>query len=295
MKRVLCLLVLFSFIIIMTACEAKEDIKTLKVLATADEYYGTPLQPIREFDLSFSSSIEKDVDELRSFCLSDTNLDLAYVDTMFYSINELKVRNYKIKGTEEGQILLMEDGTPYAILGHEIAKLDILPTDPPEIVRQSLESNMSDLIDYAKYQFWEATPSLSIEHVGRFGAYHFAYYNMNQGYLADYATVFVQDDGSVVGLWIIELNDLAENAINLDKIDKEMEQELIISKLSEIMEEGYEYVEHTVLPTPCIVSYEGEVCIEYSITGSMVNQITGIECGFSCYILIPTQLLTNTE
>ena len=46
---------------------------------------------------------------------------------------------------------------------------------------------------------------------------------------------------------------------------------------------------------PVSYTHLGEVCIEYSITGSMVNQITGIECGFSCYILIPTQLLTNTE
>lgn len=265
--------------------EKKPNTNDLSEVRAITEVYDEKslLKQVNEFSNTIVYTTEKNAGETKTIDVLNKKWNLTYVNTMFYPIGENKLHNYQIGDNKESYLLLKEDGSIYAILGVPITTLDISQNDTPEEIRATFESAMSGLIDFLKYEHCKVEQT-------SYGAYSILYFNLFQDYYSTMLSVYISNNGEVSGLVIRDMVDLSEADFN---IDKEHENEMILSKIKDMLNDDWEYLDHEVSSYPRIVSYEGELCVYYSIQGHAYSKASDGSFGFACRIIIPIRLLIN--
>lgn len=294
MKKIIYAILIIMILTFLAACNDGKKLSgnnTLTEIRAITEYYGSGrlMKQTDEYAHNIIYTTEKNPGESQEMQVLSEKWNLTYDKTSYYQVGSYKVNNYMIEGSKNGSVLLNEDGTIFAILNKSITKLDITPTDTPEKVREALESAISDLVDFSKYEYCKigkSTPDDS----ENFGIYNFVYYNLINGYCNGYITVSVNEDGSVHPLWKKDAGFPSSKLIS--DINKKNEEELIIMKLKDMLNDGNEYLDHEIHFYPNIVYYEDELCVEYSITGHAKSKELDNDLGFACRIIIPIRLLT---
>ena len=210
----------------------------------------------------------------------------VYKDTVFYPVGERRVYQFCVKGDAEQSILIDSDGKINAIL-YQFATIEISKNASPEAVRTLLELKLSKLLDLSYYKNVDL-PSAVTADSDRFGIYHFSYYNTVGGYVTNYMTVAVSDDGGIFGLKIIRN---VPDDIELN-IDKTLENELLTLKLNDIYStEHSSFCSYRVELTPQVVTYNGELCVQYPVVAVYRHDTFGEMTSFINDILIPVRLL----
>ena len=211
---------------------------------------------------------------------------VEYHDTLFYPVGQKRVYRYYVEGDAEQSILIDSDGKINAIL-YQFATIEISKNASPEAVRTLLELKLSELLDLSYYKNVDL-PSAVTADSDRFGIYHFSYYNTVGGYVTNYMTVAVSDDGGIFGLKIIRN---VPDDIELN-IDKTLENELLTLKLNDIYStEHSSFCSYRVELTPQVVTYNGELCVQYPVVAVYRHDTFGEMTSFINDILIPVRLL----
>lgn len=214
---------------------------------------------------------------------------LTYAETIYYPGQSRKAHVYSIDGADEGEVLLNEDGSVYAILKHSIVKLDISKTASSETVKNTLEPEIRHIVDLSKYSHVEVK---QYGEGGDFGTYSFIFYNELFGYRSDYTKLRVDSDGTVEGLWICDLIlNVEDSCVG---INKTVEDNLIDARLKGIYNTGTtEYRSRTLNDEPNFIAYENELYVEYNFTCKVYDSETERERSDGCTLLIPVHLLSE--
>lgn len=211
----------------------------------------------------------------------------VYLDTLYYPVGERTVSRFCAKEDAERTVLIGQDGKINAIL-YPFATIEIAKTASPEAVRALLEPNLQELFDLSDYPNVDL-PSAPDAGSDGFGIYQFSYYHAVDGYITNYVTVAVSDDGNIFGLKIIRN---VPDGITLN-IDKTLETELLTRKLNDIYSTGHSSLcSYRVELTPQIVTYNGELCVQYPVVAVYRHDTLGEGTSFLNDLLIPVRLLT---
>lgn len=303
MKKILFIIMIISAGMSITSCNQSHN-KVGNTTSTSDSlsqifeiegFYNEddPFNHTNVISDDIIYSTEKSVGELMTVQMAGESWNLSYENTMLYPVGGYKVNKYKINGSENGSVLLKEDGSIFAVLNSSITTLDISPNDTSETVRTVLEPTVANLIDLSKYQNLRVDGSSAGDET-HFGYYYFEFYNTINGYISDCAAILVLDDGTVTTLKIWDIV-CESNDLNFH-IDKKREEELILAKVMNLLDgQNVEYQNHEIISTPEIVNYNNELCINYSIGIQVNEKTTQFSYGFACRILIPVRLLSDAS
>lgn len=301
MKKIIAVILIFMLVFVAAACGdnsvSEEELSQIHEVGTAPlAIDGGKLNHQNTISISEKRLNEELTGHTKDFHLFAKTYNLTYDTTINYPARDYKVNQYKIEGTDEGVISFREDGTFYSYTNYydPMCVIDIKETDSSETVRAALEPAISKIVDVSKYEFVDVEASLSIEESGRFGMYIFYYYNAIQGYCSDVTMISVKDNGYVVG---ISIDDLNLEATSIGTISKEREDALILAKLKDMSDtDVLEYRSHKIRKSstsPQFTMFEGELCIQYTVSCEIYD--TGLEDdrGFACRLLIPVRLLVE--
>lgn len=239
---------------------------------------------------------EPDIQTDTTIQIGEYSYNLKYKETRFYPVGDRQEYVYSVEGHEEGQINLREDGSVcYALV--PIIKLDIDPHDSPEEVWEVLVPALSDLIDLSGFEKDTVHSSGTADEDG-FGYYAWLFYSRSEGYLTNSGAVRVSEDG-VVNL-LHNQSDYSRYEDVCAKIDKEVEQRIIVEKLKSIYNtETTALSEYKLLNDSWwdqeLTCYNGEPCIEYTLRCDVYFEEKGTTDAFHCSLLIPVRLLYGSE
>ena len=222
--------------------------------------------------------------------------DLSYMHTAFYPFDGGYVRYYKITNTDEGTIGLCGDGSLFACYRPPITPLNIARNASSETVLEELKSSISDLIDFSKYEDVEVFCNNSDEEP--FLAYTFHFSHRQQGYLVDYASVDILNDGTILRIWRTPTLEDAENICK--EIDKELEEAIIQAKLKQIFDrETLKYQSHISNHDSAfdmyLISYNNEVCIAYTLDCVVYLLEEDCEVTIQTRLAVPVRLIYATD
>ena len=225
--------------------------------------------------------------QAKTIQINGESWDIKYKRSLYQPLNNRKVFEYVIDGSEDDTVFLNEDGSIYGGSAN-FRILDISKTDTADTVQTVLESSITDLVDLSKYEY------VDVERAGDendFEWYRFLFYNTVHGVRSDFVKVDVDSDGAVNNLWI---NNLLVNAEEQCKgIDKEIEGTLIVEKLKMIFDtQTTEYRSHSSWAMPRFCIYESELCVLYRLTVCLYDADLEKERSDGCKLLIPARLLT---
>lgn len=242
------------------------------------------------------TTYELPTDATATFQTDIRNYNLRYTRTIFYPAEAGKVHIYRIEGTENGRVGLKEDGSVYFIAYPPSVQLSFANNASPETVQAALEPAFSDLIDFSDYERIEVSDYDTGS--GPFLAYDFNLLHEVQGYVVDYAMIRVTDDGTVVRLSMLTGPQNADEIC--DRIDKDLEEELILAKLKSIYDtDASEYLSHTIMDNSVfgrhLTTYNDEICVRYVIDCRVNVFERDTERSLLTQLLIPVSLLYSTE
>ncbi len=234
-------------------------------------------------------SVRDDVEPKKNIQILSAEFDAVYTETVYYPIGDKEVHKYT---ADEGSILLREDGSVCSVLGITIGTIDISPTDSYEAVQAKLEPTISKYVDISEYEYLEVQPWGSTDNESNFGRYIFVYYNAIQGYQTDWASVLVNDDGTISRLVI---QDVGREIAGID-INKTTEDDLITAELSLLYDtDATQYVSYESSQRPEMVLYNDELNVKYTVSTNF--KYNDDESVFTTIdeILIPLRLLSASE
>ena len=293
MKRLYLLLI--AFVICLSSCNLNEKdiLRQIYVVYTGQDSNTHK-------DINFVSrepvhSVQNDAEINKTVKILDNEFDAVYKETLFYPIGNYEVNQYTVG---EGSILLRKDGSVKSVLGVKIGEINISPTDSHEEVQALLEPFIADAVNVSKYEQLNVTKQGSNDNEDHFGHYNFVYYNEVQGYMTDWVSIYVDDDGTISRMVI---QNLSEDINGLD-IDKKHEDKLISTELSSLYNtDTTQYVSYEQSKQPQIVLFNNELHVRYTLeTGFKQffnNQSDNSEpptINMIDEILIPLELLTDS-
>lgn len=268
MKKLFVLFIITVFIFLAFSCEAKVDIDLLdRIYMLEDNTLSSSPSTQKESSMCISSDVvlsyDKNAVKEKKLQLFGKELSITYKESYFYPIGDKTLDAYAYVNAKGEEVLVMVDqkGELCGIMQSCFATLDINNTDSKETVRKALESKLSGIVDFSKYNHVEIVQS--VPGTETFGLYTFFYYNILDGYIADSARVAVTENGEVVGLSIWDVGvDITE--VNIDKSLEAQTLELKIKDLCvsagvELDSFGYDDRYMTIR------LYDGELYIKYTI------------------------------
>ena len=233
--------------------------------------------------------IDENVPSKKSIKISSVEKELAYKSTLYYPLYDMTLHGY---GEDDEKVLLDESGSIAFIL-HGFTFLDIDKRAKPEEILPQLKNVLKEYIDITQYKNIMMPNDRSYVE-GGFDSYHFLFYKTVDGYMTDWITAFVKDDGGVYAFRIVNKKC---NIASLN-IDKDLEAALIELKFKDMCTtENTEYVSYKLEDMgypPEVVAIEGTVYIKYS--GSAEYLIKNEDIKMRTYlqdILIPVELITS--
>lgn len=292
MRKFFILCLLSVLLICLVACSKEPDymseILEVNTLEYATESKETGANHVNVISSTPVRTQEKNAAVSKELKLCSKTYALTYKETLFFPDRSKKVHSYAPLNNSESLVLFEEDGSIYGISNFPIAKLNITNTDSYEIVRVALENELSDWIDFSKYQHVDMENS---NQNGYYSFYRFVYYNTYQGYVSDYLTILVNNDGTISALCI--LDDLL--AFKLDfEINKDSEEKVLNAKLENMFNtDDLEFKSYEMISTPVIVVYEGELYVEYGVSCNAYSKKYSSDYGEAVRLLVPVSLLTN--
>ena len=213
--------------------------------------------------------------------ISNVKCELKYKDSIYYPIGCNTVHRYIVNGNEENTLLLDEYGNIKSIL-YSFTTLSINRSASPKEILEPLKNELVKIFDITYYE--NVRMSDEKDTVNGFGIYDYLFFNKIGNYITDYLKVSVKDDGSVFGLFIINLT---PDDYKL-KIDTEKEHSAIESKLKEIYNtDTTQYKSYNMVLDPLIVQYNDSMYIQYTISTNYLHMQYGERSSFAHYILIP--------
>ncbi len=220
--------------------------------------------------------------------LQGKEIPVTYSETWYFTAGKKGyVQKYNIDGTEDGNILLNEDGSIYAIRRYPFDHLNIQQNDSEETVLAALKEKASYIIDFSKYSQYKCTHAHS--ETDRFYTYFFVFYNTYQGYITNRTSVYVRDDGNLGGLWII--NPIEDEASLEFVIDKDKETQLLQQKVDSVLGQNTKLVDIKISSTPEYVWHNDKLSVKYFIGAQVDHESTATALSFGFYALIPVELI----
>ncbi len=265
MKRVYIFLLAVCVLCIMTACDSKQASQSKgeelsQITVYGDTYMNNTFIQAEILDNSPISKVEDRKIAEKVIMIMGEEYTGSYETTVTYPSIGIVADAYKIGTKEEDRVLLYEDGSIFMIQNN-LTTLDIQPTDPPETVKEKLCTELSEFIDYEKYQYWKVSRSYP-EEEETFGAYNFVFYNEHEGYRTSYTSAFVFEDGRTTAVWIVD--PVGTDVLDFH-IDKALEEKIIWEKLCAILGEGVSLKDYSCRSTGAIVKINGEYCVKYLV------------------------------
>ena len=256
MKKFICFVIFFIFLITICSCAVEEKCKIL-VVNTA-QYNDTAFR--HSYDVNNNTVIsteEQKKNEKKTVTFDDKQYNLIYSETITYITNDTVIDEYLVEGTNsQGKVLLLPNGEIYAILGIPLVKIDIEITADASTVRKTVEEYFKEEFDFSTFEFCDITRS-SPDTSEEFGMYTFVWYNK----IGDIRTcqtlkMCVGQDGEISVLWMkYRDNRKFENISN----------NVTISDFSEAIEKK-------------IKSIYGDKLIGYDIYSSVITHYCGGNC-----------------
>ena len=292
MKKYIAVALIVVVVLTLAACSNDED-----VLSQIYEIGGDSLSGAEDDNLNHVNVVSDIIIYSQEFpegttISYDTGMieySLIYHETRYYPAREMTVHSYFVNGFGKSEFNLREDGSVFTILGDGLRAIDIDIHASPEEVRALMEPVTSDLVDFSLYEHTD----LDIYPFGEgFGRYEFRYYNMEQGYYTDIATVAVRENGNIAN---VVIENLPYDTSSIGIIDKEREAELIQKKLKSMCDsKTVEYQDYELRRVPRFKVYQNELCIYYSLDCNVYDLERETEDGFIAKLLIPVRLLTES-
>lgn len=217
--------------------------------------------------------------------IAGINHNLEYKDTLYYPVGQKTLYRYLVDGNEEKEVLIDGDGKIKSIL-YDYTVLDLSETTNPNDVLEVLKIELAKNFDLSRYTYVEIP-----EQGYRISHYHFL--NVENGYITENLSTAVSQDGRVLGVQVV---DLESRDLTLD-IDKKKEQQAIELKLKEMYNtDSYKYCSHAMSGKPRVTTYNGQLCIKYSVGARYVNIQSEEQEETSSFlhtILIPIEVISN--
>lgn len=295
MKKVFVLCLILTLLLPFSSCKATSNITNgdalsrIHVIETADLSLDNTNKNEKSNVISADRvcSYNENADKEIKISLLSKDYNVKYKETAFYPTSSKILDGYTFfnDAGEEVLIQINQEGKICSIRQNSFAVLNINNTDSKETVRKALETSITGIIDYSKYDHVKIIQS--VPDTETFGLYTFTYYNMVDGHLADFARLFVNEDGEVGGLSIW---DVGTDVTDL-KINKDLETQAIELKLKDMCaSDGLEFesFEHSGIDS-IIRLYEGELYIEYPVS----LQVKGQQYSELVYLLIPVDLISQ--
>lgn len=177
MRRIICGVIIIFTIISLCACSfVKKHNTVLEVNAEFyddDQHHHSP--DIK--DEIISSVDDNKVGDRKTITFLGKQYDLVYKETMSYVLSDTVADIYDVENqVDQSDILLLQDGTIYAILSLPIGWVNIDKKAEVEVARTAVEDYLKDEIDFDSFEYFESFCSLPDTSNG-FGMYSFLWYN----------------------------------------------------------------------------------------------------------------------
>lgn len=230
-----------------------------------------------------------DVEKERQITLNGAVLNLTYERSIYYPLGSEVGHLYSVNGDANDQILLDNQGNLKMIL-YAYTKLNISPKASPDEVLEPLKAELGKIIDLSAYEVRLPTPFYYDD--GSFTNYDFSFYHFEDGYLTEYFSVAVTNDGSVFGLKKRKLSTI-DFTIG---IDEEKAKTLLEAKLTDVYNTNYSrYLSHSFTFNPHIVLCNNQLYVRYNVRVTFLHPEFGeIEDLCINHILIPLDTIIST-
>jgi hypothetical protein len=202
MKKIICLFAILSIMLVSSSCQLNGD-SNIEVLEV-NPLHRDAFNHSNEISETVKTRIEDSkVGNKRTVTFNSKQYYLVYAQTITYIIGGVTVDQYSIlNSNKEGSILLLPDGSIFAILKCPIVKLDIDEKADSETVRKEVEKALGKCIDFSAFEHVKVTESLPDKTNG-FGLYFFVWYNKIGDIMTDQTLqLCVKQNGEVGGLWM---------------------------------------------------------------------------------------------
>lgn len=215
----------------------------------------------------------------------------TYVKSIYYPIGDLELHKYNVEGLDNCSVLFRDDGSVDGILG-DFAKINISGQETAEELKPMVEKVIHKWLNPEDYQYVKFNQTRYNENT--FGLYDFIYYNEHNGYITNFATLSIQDNGTIFSLRIMDC-EIGDGFY----VNKELEKTILDGKMNDLCNTASTKLEkYTIEGTPSVVKYDEELYIEYDIIYSVMIKLQSNEfnqkISYRQYILIPVELLQNT-
>lgn len=292
MKKTLVFILLLSMILLV-GCQREPKLDLTNVYEIDEQTLGVVDASVNHQNVVSEKATyytDAEAEGQMVYDLLGESLALSYEESLYYPVGDIKCNVYAIAGTEKGKVLLDADGMMNSIIAYPIAKIEIKPDDTTDEVRLAVVAALAELIDLSSFEHCEVTTSPGgndpIE------SYFFYFQNKIQDYVIENTLVLVKRDGTI--RTIRRSPSQSHPRLTDLRVSSQKEEQFLQEKLKNMYTTAEAEVGCYEICEACVVYFEGEACILYSVMGDLVDAAKGGDLrGFACKIMIPIRLLTE--